>query len=279
MGNRKINEPGRFAGGNGSILRGSPYTMNDLFSVKDKVIHVSGGSRGIGRAIAEACNEAGARVVVSSRNESTLKATGLPYEVCDVSDTAQVRRAVDSIVGRYGKIDVLFNVAGINFRHAAETFPDDKLDEILGINVRGNFVMARECGRVMAGRKQGKVINVASLHTHSSLAGMVPYGASKGAIGVMTRALAVEWAAYNIQVNAIAPGFIRTDLNAVLWENEDIRNWALARTPAARLGVPQDLVGTAIFLASPASDFMTGQILYVDGGFTAGSNWPLSIAR
>jgi NAD(P)-dependent dehydrogenase (short-subunit alcohol dehydrogenase family) len=253
--------------------------MNELFSVKDKVIHVSGGSRGIGRAIADACREAGARVVVSSRNEDTLKATGLPYEVCDVADPPQVKRAVENIVQRYGRIDVLFNVAGINFRHAAETFPDDKLDEILNINIRGNFVMARECGRAMVDRKRGKVINVASLHTHSSLAGMAPYGASKGAIGVMTRALAVEWAAHNIQVNAIAPGFIRTDLNAVLWENDAIRNWALARTPAGRLGAPTDLVGTAIFLASAASDFMTGQILYVDGGFTAGTTWPLSVPR
>lgn len=253
--------------------------MNDLFSVKDKVVHVSGGSRGIGRAIAEACSEAGARVVISSRAEASLKAAGLPYEVCDVSETAQVRRAVENIVKRFGRIDVLFNVAGVNFRHAAETFPDDKLDEVLNVNIRGNFVMARECGRVMLEQKRGKVINVASLHTHLSLAGMVPYGASKGAVGVMTRALAVEWAAYNIQVNAIAPGFIRTDLNAVLWANDDIRNWALGRTPAARLGSPQDLVGTAIFLASAASDYMTGQILYVDGGITAGTTWPLSVPK
>jgi NAD(P)-dependent dehydrogenase (short-subunit alcohol dehydrogenase family) len=253
--------------------------MNDLFSLKDKVIHVSGGSRGIGRAIAGACSEAGARVIVSSRSEDTLKATGLPYEVCDIADAAQVRRAVGNIVKRYGRLDVLFNVAGINFRHAAETFPDDKLDEVLNINIRGNFVMARECGRAMVEQKGGKVVNVASLHTHLSLAGMAPYSLSKGAIGVMTRALAVEWAAHNIQVNAIAPGFIRTDLNAVLWENPAIRDWALARTPAARLGAPRDLVGTAIFLASAASDFMTGQILYVDGGLTAGTTWPLSVPK
>jgi NAD(P)-dependent dehydrogenase (short-subunit alcohol dehydrogenase family) len=182
-------------------------------------------------------------------------------------------------VKRFGRIDVLFNVAGINYRHAAETFPDDKLDEVLNVNIRGNFLMARDCGRVMVEQKRGKVVNVASLHTHTSLAGMVPYGASKGAVGVMTRALAVEWAAYNIQVNAIAPGFIRTDLNAVLWENDAVRNWALARTPAGRLGAPRDLVGTAIFLASAASDFMTGQILYVDGGITAGTTWPLSVPK
>jgi NAD(P)-dependent dehydrogenase (short-subunit alcohol dehydrogenase family) len=182
-------------------------------------------------------------------------------------------------VEQFGRLDVLFNVAGINFRHAAETFPEDKLDQILGINVRGNFLMARACGRIMVEQKQGKIVNIASLHTHESLAGVSAYGTSKGAIASLTRALAVEWAGRNVQVNAIAPGFIRTDLNAALWENAEIRTWAESRTPAARLGVPDDLIGTAIFLASRASDFMTGQVLYVDGGFTAGSVWPLTVPR
>jgi NAD(P)-dependent dehydrogenase (short-subunit alcohol dehydrogenase family) len=253
--------------------------MDELFSVKDKVVHVSGGSRGIGRAIAEGFHRAGARVIVSARNEQTLRATGLAYEVCDVADGAQISRCAERIVGQYGRLDVLFNVAGINFRHAAETFPEDKLDEILGINLRGNFLMARTCGRIMLEQKQGKIVNIASLHTHESLSGVAAYGTSKGAIASLTRALAVEWAGRNVQVNAIAPGFIRTDLNAALWENAEIRNWAEARTPAARLGVPDDLVGTAIFLASRASDFMTGQVLYVDGGFTAGSTWPLTVPR
>jgi NAD(P)-dependent dehydrogenase (short-subunit alcohol dehydrogenase family) len=216
---------------------------------------------------------------VSARNEQALKATGLPYQVCDIADAAQIDRCVENILGQFGRIDVLFNVAGINFRHAAENFPVDKLDEILRINVRGNFLMARACGRVMLAQKSGKVINVASLHTHESLAGISAYGTSKGAIGSMTRALAVEWAAYNIQVNAIAPGFVRTDLNAALWENPEIRNWAESRTPAGRLGEPRDLIGTAQFLASAASDFLTGQVIYVDGGFTAGSVWPLKVPR
>ena len=138
---------------------------------------------------------------------------------CDIADAKQIKRCTDDIVSEFGRLDVLFNVAGINFRHAAETFPEDKLDQVLGVNVRGNFLMASASGRVMIEQKQGKVINVASLHTHLSLAGMTPYGASKGAIGSMTRALAVEWAAHNIQVNAIAPGFIRTDLNKVLWQD------------------------------------------------------------
>jgi NAD(P)-dependent dehydrogenase (short-subunit alcohol dehydrogenase family) len=139
--------------------------------------------------------------------------------------------------------------------------------------------MASASGRLMTAQRSGKLVNIASLHTHQSLAGVAAYGTSKGAIASLTRALAVEWAQFNIQVNAIAPGFIRTDLNAALWEQPAMRDWAVARTPAARIGEPRDVVGAALFLASPASDFITGQVLYVDGGFTAGSTWPLTVPR
>lgn len=253
--------------------------MQELFSVRDKVVHVSGGSRGIGLAIARAFSQAGARVVVSARSEQALAASGLDYEVCDIRDSAQIRRCVERILERHGHLDVLFNVAGINYRHAAETYPEEKLDEVLGINLRGNYLMAQACGRAMIAQGRGKVINVASFHTHFSLAGMAPYGASKGAIASMTRALAVEWARYNIQVNAIAPGFIRTDLNRMLWEQEAIRRWVVERVPAGRVGTPEDLIGVAFFLASAASDYMTGQVLYVDGGMTAGQTWPLEVPR
>jgi gluconate 5-dehydrogenase len=253
--------------------------MNELFSVEGKVVLVSGGSRGIGLSIAEAFHKAGAKVVITSRQEQALKATGLDYRVCDISDAQQIKRCVDDVVGKYGRLDVLFNVAGINFRHAAETFPEEKLDEILAINVRGNFLMARDCGSAMVQQGSGKIINVASLHTHVSLNGVSAYGASKGAIGSMTRALAVEWARYSIQVNAIAPGIILTELNAKLWENPVMLNWVKERTPAGRLGERKDLIGAAIFLASAASDFVTGQVLYVDGGLTAGQTWPLDVPR
>jgi len=143
------------------------------------------------------------------------------------------------------------------------------------VNLRGNYLMAQACGRARIERRRGKIINVASVHTHFSLAGMAPYGASKAAIGAMTRALAVEWVRYNIQVNAIAPGFIRTDLNRALWEDEKIRTWALERAPAGRWGERADLVGAAIFLACAASDHVTGQVIYVAGGLTAGQSWPL----
>ncbi len=253
--------------------------MQDLFSVKDKVVHVSGGSRGIGRAIADGFVQAGATVVISSRDEAALQSTGLAYEVCDVTEAAQVDRCASNIVERFGRIDVLFNVAGINFRHAAETFPADKLQAILDVNVKGNYLMARSCGFHMVAQQKGKIINIASLHTLQSLAGVSAYGMSKGAIGSMTRALAVEWASQNVQVNAIAPGFIVTDLNRKLWDDPTMRGWVEDRTPAHRLGQPSDLVGLSIFLASGASDFITGQVIAADGGFTSGSTWPLVVPR
>ncbi len=251
--------------------------IEELFSVRDKIVHVSGGSRGIGLAIANALHRAGAKVVVSARNERTLQATGLDYQVCDIGEAEQIQGCVDHIVKKFGRVEVLFNVAGMNFRHAAETFPVEKLDEILAINVRGNFLMARACGKVMVANRAGKIINIASLHSHQSLTGVSAYGMSKGAIASMTRALAIEWAASHVQVNAIAPGFIRTDLSAKLWEDPKLLQWANERTPAGRLGESSDLIGAAIFLASAASDFVTGQILYVDGGITAGQTWPLVV--
>jgi NAD(P)-dependent dehydrogenase (short-subunit alcohol dehydrogenase family) len=253
--------------------------MDELFSVQGKVVHVTGGSRGIGRTIAEALDAAGSKVVVSARTEQALKATGLDYRVCDIADATQIDRCVDSIVKRYGRLDVLFNAAGVSFRHAAETFPQEKLDEILAVNVRGSFLMARACGRFMVAQGSGKIINIASVHTHLSLAGVSAYGTSKGAIASMTRALGVEWAAHNVQVNAIAPGFIRTDMTAKLWKEPKMLDWINERTPAHRFGEPRDLIGAAIFLASAASDFITGHVLYVDGGFTAGQTWPIDFPR
>lgn len=253
--------------------------MEGLFSLKDQVVHVCGGSRGIGRAIAEGCREAGARVVVSARNQATLEATGLPYEVCDLADQAQIERCVASILQRFGRLDVFFNVAAINFRHAAETFPTGKLDDLLGVNVRGNFLMAQACARVMIEQRQGKIINIGSFQGYQSLAGVAAYGTTKGAIAAMTRALAVEWAAFNVQVNAIAPGFIQTEFNKVLWEDPKIYAFAVERTPAGRWGTPSDIVGAALFLASRASDYVTGQVIYVDGGLSAGQTWPLVVPR
>jgi len=216
-------------------------------------------------------------VIVSARDEQSLDATGFDHIPCDVLDEGAIRRAVEHVSHEFGRIDILFNVAGVNHRQAALTFPSEQFDRIYGVNVRGAFLMAREAGAVMAAHRGGKVVNIASLHSIHSLPVVSAYGASKGALASLTRALAVEWAPLNIQVNAIAPGLIRTDLNATLWQDPAMLHWVETRTPARRLGTPTDVVGAALFLASPASDFITGQILFVDGGISAGSPWPLNV--
>ena len=152
---------------------------------------------------------------------------------------------------------------------------DDDYDFILDINLKGAFLLSREIGRTMVDRGSGCQINIASLNTDRPLKNVMPYAISKAGIAHMTRSLAVEWGPAGVRVNAIAPGFILTDLTRKLWSDETMQAWGLANTPQRRLGMPDDMVGAALFLASPASAFITGQILYVDGGFTAGFSWPI----
>jgi NAD(P)-dependent dehydrogenase (short-subunit alcohol dehydrogenase family) len=149
----------------------------------------------------------------------------------------------------------------------------------MDVNIKGAYFLCKEVGKGMVQQKRGKVINIASLTSAIGLANVTVYTSSKGALAQLTKGLAVEWGPYNIQVNAIAPGFILTDFNRKLWENKALYDWVVNLTPAGRLGSPEDLIGMAVFLASEASDFVSGQILFVDGGFMAGSPWPLSTPR
>ncbi len=258
--------------------------MSDaLFSVQDQVVLVSGGSRGIGRAIAEGFAERGARVVITGREQQSLAAAAgemngrLPVEplVCDVADGEAILRAVAQVVQQHGRIDTLVNVAGVNRRKAAVDVTEADYDFILDINLKGAFLMSQAVGRQMRTQGAGSQLNIASLNTDRPLVNVLPYAMSKAGIGHMTRGLATEWGPYGIRVNALAPGFILTDLTEQLWSHETMQAWGETNTPQRRLGRPQDMVGTALFLASPASEFLTGQILYVDGGFTAGWNWPI----
>lgn len=284
--------------------------MSDpLFSVADSIVLVSGGSRGIGRAIAQGFADRGARVVITGREASTLEraaaeissaaassslatsaggklATGKSSSapsvtplVCDVADSDAVRKAVQSVFQQHGRIDTLVNVAGVNRRKPALDITDEDYDFVVDINLRGAFVMSREVGRHMVDRGSGSQINIASLNTDRPLKYVLPYAVSKAALGHMTRSLALEWGPQGVRVNALAPGFILTDLTRKLWSDETMQAWGRTNTPQQRLGVPEDMVGTAVFLAAPASAFLTGQIIYVDGGFTAGWNWPMPGAR
>lgn len=258
----------------------------ELFSVAGQNVIVTGGSRGIGRAIAEGFAARGANVLICSRTqesvetalkemqEAGLKADGL---ACDVSDEQQILTTVQSAISRRGHIDTLINVAGVNRRKRAETVTSEDYDFILDTNLRGAFLMSREVGKHMIERKSGAQINIESLNTWMPLKGVLPYAMSKFGMQGMTRGLALEWGRHGVRVNSLAPGFILTDLTRKLWSDPEMQAWNQANAPLGRLGQPEDMVGTAIFLASKASAFMTGQTLYVDGGFSAGWSWPIPL--
>ena len=258
----------------------------ELFSVAGQNVVVTGGSRGIGRAIAEGFAARGANVLICSRTQESvetalkemsdagLKADGV---ACDVSDEQQILATVQTAISRLGHIDTLVNVAGVNRRKRAETVTADDYDFILDTNLRGAFLMSREVGKHMIERKSGAQINIESLNTWMPLKGVLPYAMSKFGMQGMTRGLALEWGRHGVRVNSLAPGFILTDLTRKLWSDPEMQAWNQANAPLGRLGQPEDMVGTAIFLASKASAFMTGQTLYVDGGFSAGWSWPIPL--
>jgi gluconate 5-dehydrogenase len=262
-----------------------PATSDQLFNVADQVVLVSGASRGIGAAIAQGFVQRGAQVVICGREEATLAqaaaeiskgATGsVTPIVCDVTRGQDIRQLVGQTLEKFGRIDTLVNVAGVNRRKPAEQVTEEDYDFVLDINLRGAFLMAQEAGRHQLERGSGAQIQVSSLNNDRPLKNVAPYAMSKAGIGQMTRALAMEWGGRGVRVNAIAPGFILTDLTRKLWSDPAMLAWGEANTPQRRLGTPEDMIGAAIFLASPAASFITGQILYVDGGFTAGWAWPI----
>ncbi len=261
-----------------------PPTSDELFSVSDQVVLVSGGSRGIGQAIVAGFAARGATVIFTGRQSETVQAAAdqwreegwrITPRVCDVAKPEEISRLVRDVHEEFGRIDTLINVAGVNRRKPALDITDEDYDFVLDVNLKGAFLLSREVGRLMCQRKAGCQINIASLNTDRPLKNVAPYAMSKAALGHMTRGLALEWGPHGVRVNAIAPGFILTDLTRGLWSDPIMRDWGQRNTPLGRLGEPRDLAGAALFLASPAAAFMTGQIMYVDGGFTAGWNWPI----
>jgi gluconate 5-dehydrogenase len=254
-----------------------------LFSVRDQVVLVSGGSRGIGRAIALGFASRGAVTIATGTNAQALKEVEglassddrLETALCDVLDLKAIERTVADVLDRHGRIDTLINVAGINRRKAALDVAEDDWDAVVGVNLKGAFWMAKTVGQSMVERRSGSQVQVLSLNVDRPLRNVGPYAASKAGLGALTRGLAEEWGPFGVRVNGLAPGFVLTDLTRKLWSDPSMADWAKANTPIRRLGVPEDMVGTAIFLASPAAIFLTGQILYVDGGFTSAFSWPI----
>lgn len=248
------------------------------FALTERVAVVTGGSQGLGRGIALALAAAGAHVCPVSRTQAAVEAvadeiqalgsSSLPLAV-DVTDEAQVQAMVRRVVDEFGRIDILVNSAGIVSLKPTIEFPLEEWRRILQVNLEGTFVCCKEVGKVMLQQGRGKIINMSSVRGLQGRANDPAYPASKGAVNLLTKSLAIEWAQRGITVNAIAPTFIRTDLNAFLLDDPPTRDWILSRIPMGRVGRIWDLFGAAIFLASPASDFITGQILYVDGGWTS----------
>lgn len=254
-----------------------------LFSVTGQVVVASGASRGIGLALARGFAERGAKVIITGREQATLDAAvretghGAESFVCDVANDAHIGALCDHLRARHGHVDTLLNVAGINFRKKAETYTMEEFDRILDINLRGMFALSQAIGRMMIERRSGNLISIDSLNTYAPLKGVTPYAMSKGGVSLMTRGLATEWGEHGIRVNAIAPGFFPTALSAKLWAQDKMKAWGEGHTPLGRLGDVRELVGAAIFLASAAAGYVSGQILRVDGGISAGLLWPIDL--
>ena len=245
----------------------------NMFDLTGKRALVTGSTQGIGYALAVGLGQAGAKVVLNGRVRVKLgvAATALGSEVLafDVTDHAATRAAVDRFEAEVGPIDILVNNAGMQHRAPLEDFPPDAFEQLLRTNISSVFNVGQAVARHMIARGAGKIINICSVQTALARPGIAPYTATKGAVGNLTKGMATDWAKYGLQCNAIAPGYFDTPLNVALVTDPEFSAWLEKRTPAGRWGKVEELVGACVFLASPASSFVNGHILYVDGGITA----------
>ena len=249
----------------------------EKFSLKGKSGIVTGGGSGIGRAIAKGLIQAGAEIVIAGRSKEKLEKTaneirsfGGPVVAiqADISKIGDIKELVDRTVKEFGKIDFLFNNAGIIRRSPSEEFTEKDWDETMDTNLKGPFFLAQAVARVMISQKRkGKIINTSSLRAIQGGKQVPAYTASKGGLAQLTKSMANDWAKYNILVNALGPGWVKTELTEALQQDRERYAEITSRIPLGRWAEPEDLVGTAIFLASDASDYVTGQTIFVDGGW------------
>ncbi|MEM1072651.1 MAG: SDR family oxidoreductase [Planctomycetota bacterium] len=248
-----------------------------LFSLAGRRALVTGSSQGIGLALARGLSKAGAAVVLNGRDrdkltsaEHTLRNEGATVSVApfDVTDSDAVTRAIDAVEQDIGPLDVLVNNAGMQHRAPLEDFPADAFEQLIQTNIASVFHVGRACAGHMINRRRGKIINIASVQASLARPGIAPYTATKGAVANLTKGMATDWAQHGLQCNAIAPGYFDTPLNAALVADPEFSSWLEKRTPAGRWGRVEELVGASVFLASDASSFVNGHVLYVDGGVT-----------
>jgi gluconate 5-dehydrogenase len=249
-----------------------------LFDLAGRTALVTGSSRGLGRAMAEGLAEAGAAIVLNGSDAGRLAAAASQMRAAghtvhaarfDVTNEADILAAFADLDAQGIAVDILVNNAGIQFRRPMVELDTADFRRVIETNLTSAFVIGREAAKRMIPRGHGKVINIGSLTSDAARATVAPYTVAKGGIKMLTRAMTAEWAAHGIQANAIGPGYMLTDMNEALVNDAAFNGWVIGRTPARRWGKPTELVGTAVFLASAASDYVNGQIIYVDGGMLA----------
>ena len=252
--------------------------QTNVFRLDGRLALVTGSSSGIGFALARGLGEAGASLVLNGRNNSkleqaasVLRSEGLTVHtsVFDASSAEAVGLAVDDIEASRGAIEILVNNAGMQLRMPLQDFPEDGWHELMRTNVDSVFFVGQTVARKMITRGRGKIINICSVQSEIGRPNIAPYMASKGAVKMLTKGMAIDWGPHGIQVNGLGPGYFKTELTEKLVADEQFGAWLIARTPSRRWGDVKELAGAAVFLASDASSFVNGHILYVDGGVTA----------
>jgi NAD(P)-dependent dehydrogenase (short-subunit alcohol dehydrogenase family) len=258
----------------------SKSKSDPLFDLSGKVALVTGTSRGLGQYFARALAKAGADLAITSRDKDSLTAFAGDIQALgrqtfsaelDVRDHASIQRAIAAIEDHFGKIDILVNNAGCNIRKPALDVTWDDWNTILDTNLRGSFFVAQAVARGMIQRGYGRIINIGSVTSVSGFAGLAPYGASRGGIKQLTMSLADDWGRHGVTVNCLAPGWFKTQQNSALYENAAWVEYISDRIPVKRPGLPDDLDGAIVFLASESSRYITGQTLLVDGGISTGA--------
>ncbi len=247
--------------------------MSNLFDLSGRTALVTGSSQGIGFALARGLADAGATVVLNGRDVAKLEAAsaeipGSRILAFDVTDHDTVRATIDDYEANVGPIDIAVNNAGVQHRTPLEDFPAADFERLLHANISSVFNVGQAVARHMIARGTGKIVNIASVNTMLARYSIAPYTATKGAVANLTKGMATDWARHGLNCNAIAPGYMRTPLNEPLWSDDTFNTWLEQRTPARRWGQVEELVGACVFLASDASTFVNGHILYVDGGIS-----------
>ncbi len=252
--------------------------INSQFRLDGRRALVTGSGRGIGHALARGLAEAGAAIVINDRNPEKAAALAASFReegfdaahaVFDVTDSHQATAAIDAFEGETGPIDILVNNAGIQRRAPLEQFSDEDWHALLRVNLDGAFIVSRAVARHMIERGHGRIINICSVQSELARPSIAPYAATKGALRMLTKGMCADWARHGIQANGLAPGYFATEMNQALVDDPTFNEWICKRTPAGRWGQVEELIGAAVFLASPAASFINGQTLFVDGGLTS----------